>query len=390
MKSKTAKASHLGVRSFILFTVSLLVVPCVIDAFPQGQQKSSSIVIHDTTRSSNGGENATKGMRDKFRSALEKEKPCVDTMDDQDLRDALQDERERELLEGGDSDAALKAIGERLGSSMVMSVQAMPGTGGTTVYSASVMDTRSAKTVTRAMGNESEVADKLVRDLGPYLADMCKPHWTGTVNYVFSSSETKTANDGGAAHAVRRNVKRTTTQTSQMQQTIRASLSGASAAGASVNSPMARVMQRTRFTFGKNSNSSGEVRCREPGKNPYFTNFSEEFTETTTQLGQGTDSMLVLVSIDSDGSYSIKVNAPAGVIYGKIETKRNYSGCPSEKPPTSEEPQSLPEGKLQPTTFDAEGKVDPKNKDKLSGSQTSPDGKTKITWNLRLVRPKGN
>jgi len=97
----------------------------------------------------------------------------------------------------------------------------------------------------------------------------------------------------------------------------------------------------------------------------------------------------VYISIDGDGSYSIKVTAPAGIIYGKIETKRNYSGCPSEKSPTPEEPRSLPEGKLQPTSFDAEGKVDPKNKDVLSGSQSSPDGKTKITWNLRLVRPKG-
>lgn len=389
MKHKAAKASCTDIRFAILVTLSILVGSFVIDAFPQGQQKSSSIVIHDTTRSSNGGENATRGLRDKIRTALEKEKPCVETMDDQDLRDALQDEREREILEGGDSDAALKAIGERLGSSMVMSVQAMPGPGGTTVYSASVMDTRSATTVTRAMGNESEVADKLVRDLGPYLANTCKPHWTGTINYNFLDSETKTTNDAGAAHAVRRNVKRTTTQSSNMQHTIRASLSGTPAAGTSVNSPNARVMQRTRFTFEKSSNSGGEIRCREPGKNPYFTNFSEEFTETTTQLGQGTDSMPVYISIDGDGSYSIKVTAPAGIIYGKIETKRNYSGCPSEKSPTPEEPRSLPEGKLQPTSFDAEGKVDPKNKDVLSGSQSSPDGKTKITWNLRLVRPKG-
>ena len=105
-------------------------------------------------------------------------------------------------------------------------------------------------------------------------------------------------------------------------------------------------------------------------------------------LGQGTDMMPVFISIDDDGSYSINVTAPAGVLLGKIETTRNYSGCPSEKQPTPEEPRSLPEGRLDATSFEAGGKVDPKNKDVLSGSQTLPDGKTKITWSLRLVRSK--
>ncbi|MDI1242883.1 MAG: hypothetical protein PSX80_13285, partial [bacterium] len=148
-------------------------------------------------------------------------------------------------------------------------------------------------------------------------------------------------------------------------------------------------MQRTEFTFRKSSNSGGETRCREPGKNPYFTNFREEYTETTTQRGQGTDRMPVFISIDTDGTYTIKVAAPAGVLLGKVETTRNYSGCPSENKPEPEEPRSMPDGRLEPTSFDAEGKVDPKNKNVLSGSQSLPDGKTKITWNLRLVKPKG-
>lgn len=358
-------------------------------AFSQGGPKSSTIVIHDTTKPSNGGEKATEVLRNEFKSGLEREKPCVETMDDQDLRDSIQDERERALLEGSDSNEALKSIGERLGSSLVLTVQAMPGPGGSMTYTAAAMDTRNARTVARGTGGEKEVAEKMVRDLGPYLADTCKPHWAGTINYVYLNNETKTSTDGGAAHAVRRNVKRTITQTSNMQHTIKASLQGVPAADGSGNSPKARVMQRTQFTFRKSSNSAGETRCREPGKNPYFTNFSEEYTETTTQLGQGTDMMPVFISIDNDGSYTIKVTAPAGVLLGKVETTRNYSGCPSEKPPTPEEPHSMPDGRLEATSFDAEGKTDPKNKDVLSGSQSLPDGKTKISWNLRLVKPKG-
>ena len=105
-------------------------------------------------------------------------------------------------------------------------------------------------------------------------------------------------------------------------------------------------------------------------------------------LGQGTDTMPVFISIDSDGSYSIKVTAPGGVLYGKVETSRSVSGCKSDVPETTKDAQSLPEGKTAATSFDAEGKTDPKNTDVLSGSQTYPDGRTKITWSLRLVRPK--
>ena len=65
-------------------------------------QKGSSIVIHDNTSQANGGEHATSNLRSEIESALQREKPCVDTMDDQDIRDMLQSEREKNLLEGGD------------------------------------------------------------------------------------------------------------------------------------------------------------------------------------------------------------------------------------------------------------------------------------------------
>ncbi|MBK6937448.1 MAG: hypothetical protein IPH18_11615 [Chitinophagaceae bacterium] len=71
----------------------------------------------------------------------------------------------------------------------------------------------------------------------------------------------------------------------------------------------------------------------------------------------------------------------------KIETNRSESGCNSDNPPTNDA-QSLPEQKIDASGFDVSGKTDSKNRDSLSGSKTTPDGKTKITWNLRLVKPK--
>lgn len=383
--------NRLGIRGFV---PSVLVLAVFIGlsftsrALSQGQQKSSSIVIHDNTKPSNGGERATEGLRNEFGAALGRDKPCVETFDDQDLRDAIDDERERELLEGGDSDAALKAIGDKLNSRLVMSVQALPGPGGSTVYSAFVIDTKTGQTIARRMGGEKEVAESIAKDIGSYLADNCKPHWAGTIRLVYLLNETKTTRDGGAAHAARRNVKRENTQTSNMQTNITATLLDP-AAGGSLNSPMARVVHKTQFEFTKTSKTTGENLCREPGKNPYFKGFSEEYTETTTQIGRGTDNMPVFIEIDDDGSYTIKVTAPGGTLLGKIDTRQSRGTCADSNPTPSIEVNEMPEGKLMPTSFDAEGKTDAKQRDSLQGSQTLPDGKTTISWNLRLVKPKG-
>ena len=354
-----------------------------------GQQKASSIVIRDNTSAANGGEQATSGLRGRLEAALARDKPCGETIDDQDIRDELQDERERALLEGGDSQEVLTAIGQRLGTSLVGSVQAMPGPGGTTVYSGFVMDTRTGRSIARAVGSESEVAESLAKQLASYLADSCKPHWTGTVTYVATFSETKTIEDQGAAHAVRRNTKRATTTITNAQTTIKVRLlppeQGADAAG--LGSPRARVMHRSQFTGTKRSVTTGEVRCREPGKNPYFKGFSEEYSETTTTLGQGSDTRPVAIAVNSDGTFSIRVTAPGGESIGKFETSRNETGC-SNVPPPKTDVVSMPPGKFNGTSFEAYGKVDPKNKDQISGTQTSPDGRTKITFDLRLVRPK--
>ncbi|MBS1794960.1 MAG: hypothetical protein JSS81_13955 [Acidobacteria bacterium] len=377
-----------GPRIVILLVVLLLAAAST--PFAPGQ-KASSIVIHDTTAAGAGGENATANLRNEFKAALEREKPCVETMDDQDLRDAIEDERSRALLEGGDSNDTLAEIGKLLGSGMVVSVKSQPGAGGSSQLSAFAFDARTYRTVDRESGDANsakQMAENLVRSLGPYLADQCKPHWAGTVNYVSTIDETKTKTDAGAMRAAARNLKRTLTETSTMTDTIKASLLPPKD-GESVNATSARVMHRTRFIYTKKSSTAGELYCRLPNRNPFWKGFSEEYTETTTQLGQGTGTMPVFISIDDDGSYTIKVNAAAGPLYGKFETKRTASGCDETPPAPADNAISMPEGRLEATSFEAAGKTNPSNRSTLAGSQTLPDGRTKITWNLRLVKPKG-
>lgn len=391
-KSENYRRLQKLIRLFII-AATLIFTWFVITVFAQGQ-KASAIVIHDATGASGGGENATSNLRNEFKSVLEREKPCVETMDDQDIRDAVQDERERALLEGADSNEALQALGQKMGAGMVMVVKATP-LNGSSVYSASVMDSKTGNVVAREMGTGGEsikqMAENLVRSLGPYLADNCKPHWAGTINYVYSLNETKQKTDAGAMRAAVRNTKRTLTETSNMTATIKATLSSplSKSSDSSVNSPNARVTHRTQFIMTKNSSTGGELYCRLPGRNPFWKGFSEDYTETTTLLGQGTDTMPVFISVDDDGSYTISVNAPGGVLYAKIETNRSATSCGSDVPNKETDAQSLPEGKMQGTSFEAKGKTNSPKPTTLSGQQNLPDGKTKITWNLRLVKAKG-
>lgn len=387
-KQRIKRLHSIVLVATLIIGVLVLTAGTPRQGYSQAEQKSSSLVIHDTTTAAAGGEKATESFRNSFKSALEREKPCVETFDDQDLRDAISDERERELMEGGEGDAAIRAIGDKLNSRYVLAVQAMAGPGGTTVFSAFVMDTKTGKSIARRMGSESEVANGLVGDIGSHLADNCKPHWIGTVKWVYEMNETKTTEDGGAAHATRRNVKRKNTQISKMENKITASLLEP-ATGADKNSPQARVAHRTIFNVVKSSQTSGEQLCREPGKNPYYKGFSEEYSETVTQVGRATDTTPVTIEIAGDGKYTIRIVAPGGTIIGKINTRESHATCADSEPTPAINVREFPESKLQSTSVAVEGKTDPKNPTSLTGTKTLPDGRTTITWSLRLVKPKG-
>ena len=203
---------------FVILIVSFfLLVPKNIQA-----QKGTSIVIHD---SSGGGGNSTKNLTKEIKSALEREKPCVDTMDDQDIRDMLQSEREKNLLEGGDPQEVLTDIGNLMGASYVMSVSATPGPGGSTFYNVFVMDPQTGKTVARQTGTDAkQIADSVVKQMGSNLADNCKPHWVGVVKYEFTWNETKQSTDEGAARAMVRNTKRNKSETYTAKNSIVATL----------------------------------------------------------------------------------------------------------------------------------------------------------------------
>lgn len=366
----------------------LMLVLAFLSPFAQAQ-KGSSIVIHDNTSPANGGENATSALRKEIASAFNREKPCVDLMDDEDIRNIIESEREKDLLEGADPQQVLTDIANLMGASYAMSVSSTPGPGGSTSYTVIVMDPQTAKTIARQTGSDpKQMADNIVKQLGSSLPDDCQPHWVGEVKYEYSSNETKTTNDAGAMHASTRNTKRSSTVTYSAQNNIVATLLPPKP-GSPVSSgkTMARVWMRSKIIGELKQETAGEVYCRLKGQNPVWKGYNLNYSETTTQLGGGADNLPVSISIDSEGNYKIFVKTPGGTLLGKFETNRSESGCTTDNPPVKSAV-SMPEQKLDASGFDVTGKTDAKNRDSLSGSKTLPDGKTKITWNLKLVKPK--
>jgi len=382
------RTTNAAIKAGRLLPVTLFILLLIFLPLFAISQKGSSLVIHDNTTAANGGENATANLRNEITSALNREKPCVDIMDDEDIRNVIESEREKNLLEGGDPQQVLTDIAKLMGASYVMSTSATPSAGGTT-YTVLVMDPQTSKTIARQTGTDAkQIAESIVKQLGSSLPDNCQPHWVGEVKYVFTWNETKTTHDEGAAHASTRNTKRTKTDIYSAQNTIVATLMPPQPGSAvSASKSMARVWMKSKIISEKKQETVGEIWCREPGKNPQLKGYNLVYSETTTQLGGGADNLPVSVSVDNDGNYKISVKTPSGTLLTKIETSRKESGCSPEKPPTNDA-QSYPEQKMDASGFDVSGKTDAKNPDVLSGSKTMPDGKTTISWNLRLVKPK--
>lgn len=372
----------------ILFQTILMMMLAFAPTFLKAQT-GSSIVIHDNTSKANGGENATSNLRSEIESALNREKPCTDIMDDQDIRNLIESEREKNLLEGGDPQQVLTDIANMMGASYAMSVSAMPGVGGTTSYTVFVMNPQTGTTVARQTGTDAkEIAKSIVGQLGSSLADNCKPHWLGEVKYEYTWNESKITTDKGAAHASTRNTSRTKTETYSAKNSIVATLMPPKPGNdVSASKTMARVWMKSKIISEKKHDTNGEVYCRPKGGSSYWTGYNVKYSETVTQLGGGSDNLPVSISLDNEGNYKIVVTTPGGTMLTKIETNRSESGCNKDNPPTNDA-QSMPEQKMDASGFDVTGKTDAKNRDSLSGSKTTPDGKTTITWSLRLVKPK--
>lgn len=370
-----------------LLATLLLALP--LTALAQGT--AASVYVQDQTTQANGGSGKAQRVGDQLQQALSDAHPCVETSDQQDVKDALGDLRDQSLQEDTDPNARLREIGQMVGADILIGIQALPGPNGSTQYSAFAMDSRTARTVARAMGSESQVIDSLVQQLASSFTNACRPHWVGTVHYSGTISENKSIEDGGPMLTMRRSVRRSKTEGITTQATMSAQLLPEASGGTRVlNSPMARVVHIVNTVSHTQQTIQGEQYCRVHGRNPYWEGFSESSSETTTLKGRATGTSPVFILIDSDGRYTIKVTVPGGESAGTWAMEKSPSqACGSGAQP-DRDLKSLPPTPFDASGFDAEGRVDPAHKDSLSGSYTAPDGKSRMNWNLRLVKPRAN
>jgi hypothetical protein len=372
--------------------LEILIISVVFSVSGFAQSTGSFIVIRDVNKESNGGSNATSDFRSEIESALAQEEPCVDTLDEEDINDLIGGARDKEMLDdNGDPNAFLKELGELLGSGYVMGVSATPGPGGSTLYTAFVGD--QGKTFARATGTDAkQVAQDIVKQLGSLFPDDCIPHWVGSIEYYYYSSEEKETTDKGTMRASVRNTKRQSTQTMLQVSLIKTIIlppkKGAASARGTV---MARVWSRAKSETTKKSETSGEMLCRRPGKNPEWVGFSDMYKEAFAERGAGTDTLPVFIQVDESGNYKITVTTPGMVMLSDGYIGQSVADCnePKPLPEASPFPNSGEERKTEKGSFSVEGIMNVRNPDRLSGSKTLPDGKTKIQWNLRYVKPKG-
>ncbi len=351
--------------------------------------QATSVYVQDTTTAANGGTGKAARAADRLQDALADAYPCAETSDNGDLADAVADETARSDWEGGDPGPRLQQLGRMVGADILVGIQALPAPGGGTMVSAFAMNARTGATMARAMGSEEEVARSLTQQLAGQFSNACKPHWVGSLTFSGQVSQSTKKEDAGPMLAAVRQVKRTKTETFSANSTMSAQLLPASAGAGSVDQPMARVVHMVEQIHQVQQKTSGETQCRVHGKNPYWEGFSESYTEIGTVKGRATGMAPIHIMVFSDGRYMIQVTVPGGETYASFSTEKAPSTACESKAQPVHDAISAPPGTFAPSGFDAEGRVDPKHKDRLVGESTSPDGKSRTSWNLRLVKPAG-
>jgi hypothetical protein len=382
---------HIIYPIFILFTF-------FASAF--AQVGGSSVMIYNRatpgTEESSVGSAAEqaiiKGLEDKF--------PCVDWMNEQILKDALQKLREKELLTGELDQQALAELGKSVGASYIIVVRVYTMGNGQIVVSVRVLDGKSASTVAdrietaqsgeAAYNAAQKAAQQILQDLSSKFRNECEAHWTGTIIYTIKTLKNKTE-----TREMTKINKYVVTNSEDYDQTTTVTLQPMARGGktnffnnGNTSMIMSRVFRKYFNHTEQNVTETGEEACRQRGANPYKKQFTSVDKKIIDEQGQNSETLPVEITVYSDtGRFVIKVPTPEVKIKKTQENSGVRDFC---------EPQPFSEIKPSERTeissfFDFEGQVDPKNPNILAGTKSTGTLETRqytFIWNLRLVKPK--
>lgn len=364
------------------------------------QGTGDSVVIIDTTPAGGPAGQVAHWTETKIGAGLLDKFPCVDFASTEDIAAILGHERMKELLGGEETgEEQWKNLAGAVGARYIVAVSVTVLPNGQTIVSAKVIDAKTATTIANemetaanaeaALDNAESVAKKLMQAFSSIFKNRCEAHWTGSINYTHLIQTSKTENRPGFNYGGGHTLQYSETKSENLSLTANIMLQPMTLGFNGKYSTQARVTQDYRYLYEFTENVSGEMPCREPGRNTYFKKVTGGLKKSRTENGADTDVVAVVIMFYGAGNekYAIKAK-PIKTIKttGRVEERGRLVGCtPTPFSTVREIEDSKGVGFI-----DLEGTIDPKNPDVLTGKTVEGDLETGLKtweWKLRLVRP---
>ena len=305
-------------------------------------QKAQSIVIQIKGQNGPGADAVATYLEGQIESLILNQYPCIDVISDSEIKSLLDNERQRQLLGGGDGDA-LSNLAGALDAQTVITID-VNTTGSQAFMSASAMNMTTAQptdkgakvtgTGEQALDGAEALAKDFVSGLSA-LKGVCDIHWKGTIAYHERQNAGSTTTDhksgGRGANGQTPDGQSSTTTKWVVDDLIEVVLMPMSLGASSVNNPVAK------FTHGysnENDNltsSSGTDWCRESGANPKLEGYGEsDLGESYFAFGETSWKAPVSISLTSDGSYEITIHWDDLPLKWNRHTKEPGGFCPNK------------------------------------------------------------
>jgi hypothetical protein len=363
------------------------------------QSSGKSIMIYNEAKPGTEESAVGNAFEQALIKGLQEKYPCVDWMNEQGMRDAIQKLREKEALTGELDQAALAEIGNQVGADFIVVVKVTTLPNGQTVVSAGVLDNKGGRRVadrleSAASGDSAydaarKVADQILADMATPFRGQCEAHWTGTITYIEKTFKNKNENrDLTVIEKV--NVTHTEDYERRLEVTLQPIAKGSKTnffTNGNTTMTMSRVTRKYKNRVETNVTETGEETCRQRGANPIRKKYKSEDKKIIDEQGQNTETLPVEITVFTDtGRFRIRMPTPAIHIKKTEEHSGVRDFCvpqPFNEPKSSESDDTS-------SYFDFDGTFDLKTPDILVGKKVTGTLETRqytIEWNLKLVEP---
>jgi hypothetical protein len=364
------------------------------------QSSGNSVMIYNETKPGTEESAVGNAFEQALIKGLQEKYPCVEWMNEQVLKDALQKLREKETLTGELDQQALAELGNQVGANFIIVVKVTTLPNGQTVVSAGVLDFKKGgkrvadRLETAASGDDADaaarkIADQILVDMATPFRGQCEAHWTGTITYLEKTFKNKTENrDLTVIEKVQ--VTHTEDYERRLEVTLQPLAKGSKTnffTNGNTTMTMSRMTRKFKNRVESNVTETGEEACRQRGANPIRKKYRSEDKKIIDEQGDNTETLPVEITIFTDtGKFRVRMPTPAIHVKYSEEHSGVRDFCvpqPFNEPKSSERDETS-------SYFDFDGTFDLKNPDILVGKKVTGTLETRqytIEWNLKLVQP---